>query len=101
MTVHKSKGLESDDVIIVNLIDGLYGFPNKIKNNKIFRLFDEDNLLYDEERRLFYVALTRTKNNVYILAPENNYSVFVRELEQIIKKLQLQQKVLRRCARIK
>ena len=92
MTIHKSKGLEEDNVILINLIDDLYGFPSKLREDKIFRLFNEKELAYYEERRLLYVALTRTKNNVYILAPKNHYSVFVRELEQILKKLQLQQK---------
>ena len=36
--------------------------------------------MYDEERRLFYVAITRTKNNVYMLVDRNNMSVFVKEL---------------------
>lgn len=82
LTVHRSKGLESDNVIIINLIDDILGFPNKIKNEKIFRLIinDNDKYPYSEERRLFYVALTRTKNKVYLLTKRKNKSIFVKEL---------------------
>lgn len=80
-TVHKSKGLESDNVILINLCDDIMGFPSKIKNNKIINsLFDKELYKYDEERRLFYVALTRTKNSVFMLIDKNNMSVFVKEV---------------------
>ena len=80
-TAHKSKGLESDNIIIINMTNDIMGFPNKIKNNKIIsKLFDKELYKYDEERRLFYVALTRTKNNVYILVDKNNISCFVKEI---------------------
>lgn len=80
-TAHKSKGLESDNVILINLCDDIMGFPNKIKNNKrIKSLFDKELYKYDEERRLFYVALTRTKNSVFMLIDKNNMSVFVKEV---------------------
>jgi len=82
MTVHKSKGLESDNVIVINLEDNPLGFPNKTINDPILKyvLPKEEAFLYAEERRLFYVALTRTKNNVYLLVKKNNPSVFIKEL---------------------
>ena len=82
MTVHKSKGLEEENVIIINLESGTLGFPSKIKNNEILRfvLNDKDIYPYEEERRLFYVALTRTKNNVYLLVNKKKESIFVKEL---------------------
>ena len=57
------------------------GFPNKTVDDKILRFVSKSkiNYLYDEERRLFYVALTRTKEKVYLFAPINS-SVFVNEL---------------------
>lgn len=80
-TVHKSKGLESDNIILINLSDSVMGFPSKIKNNKTINyLFDKELYKYDEERRLFYVAITRTKNSVYMLVDKNNMSIFVKEL---------------------
>jgi len=82
MTVHKSKGLEADNVIIVGLEDKINGFPNKIRNDNVLKyvLNDQDNYPYEEERRLFYVALTRTKNNNYLLVNKNKPSIFVEEL---------------------
>ncbi len=81
LTIHKSKGLESDNVIIINLYNKTLGFPNKMKDDKILRFVTNSkiNYLYDEERRLFYVALTRTKEKVYLFTPLNS-SVFVNEL---------------------
>ena len=82
MTVHKSKGLEEDNVIIINLEDKLLGFPNKIVDDRVLRLVNKtnDKFLYSEERRLFYVALTRTKNRVYLLVPKKNPSIFIKNL---------------------
>ena len=82
MTVHKSKGLENDNVILINLEDKTLGFPNKIQDDKLLRFVKKDyeKYPYSEERRLFYVALTRTKNNVYLLTKHNNESLFVKEI---------------------
>lgn len=82
LTVHKSKGLEEDTVIILSLENKEWGFPNKIKDEKILKyiLPKKEKCRYAEERRLFYVALTRTKNETYILSSNNNPSIFVREL---------------------
>lgn len=87
ITVHKSKGLEEDCVIMINLKDALLGFPNKIKNQEVIDLIsDKERHLYEEERRLFYVGLTRTKSNVYLIVPKNNPSLFVKELIKKDKK---------------
>jgi len=81
LTAHKSKGLESFNTILINLSDDTLGFPSKVKNNKFENiLFDKELYKYDEERRLFYVAITRTKNNVYMLVDKNNMSCFVKEI---------------------
>ena len=88
MTVHKSKGLEEENVIIINLENNFLGFPNQIKDDKILRLVSRqfEKYPYSEERRLFYVALTRTKNYVYLLVPNKNKSIFITELEYMIDK---------------
>lgn len=86
LTIHKSKGLEEENVILINLIDCNNSLPSKIKNNKIIsKIIKKDNYPYEEERRLFYVALTRTKNNIYLLIPNNNYSIFIKELKKDYK----------------
>lgn len=82
MTVHRSKGLGYDNVIIINAKDDLYGFPSQIENDPVLKYVvkTDHSYAYAEERRLFYVALTRTKNRVYIVTPQQRPSEFVREL---------------------
>ena len=77
LTIHRSKGLEANNVILVNSDN----IPSTIKNEKILRfvLNDKDYIPYEEERRLFYVALTRTKNSIYIIV-NKKISPFVKEL---------------------
>lgn len=96
LTIHKSKGLSADAVILINAIDDTFGFPSKIEDIPIIKLlkdfhyeYDNDKLvipeykediLYPEERRLFYVAMTRTKNKFYIAVPNSKRSSFVKEI---------------------
>ena len=69
LTVHKSKGLEEENVVLINLENSILGFPNKITDNEILNYVSnkKNSYPYEEERRLFYVALTRTKNYIYLL----------------------------------
>jgi len=85
LTVHKSKGLESDNVIILNMKNDKLGFPNKIADDPILQLFlpSEDNFAFAEERRLFYVALTRTRNKTFLLVPDQNASEFANEIKEM------------------
>ena len=96
LTIHKSKGLSADAVILINAIDDIFGFPSKIEDVPIIKLlkdyhyeFENDKLiipkykediLYPEERRLFYVAMTRTKNKFYIAVPNSKKSTFIKEI---------------------
>ena len=82
MTVHRAKGLGFDNVIIINAIDSVYGFPSQVQDDPVLKFVVKDDhaIEYAEERRLFYVALTRTKNRVYIVTPQQRPSDFVREL---------------------
>lgn len=84
LTAHKSKGLEEDNVIIINLENKLLGFPNKISDDPVLSLVltDSDPYPFAEERRLFYVAMTRTKNSTYLITPDNRPSIFVQELQK-------------------
>ncbi len=84
LTVHKAKGLESDYVFVINLNNNKNGFPNKIKDHEILRYVNnyKECYLYEEERRLFYVALTRCIKKVYLFAPTNNPSLFVEEIKK-------------------
>ncbi len=81
ITVHKSKGLEADNVIVLNLKNHLLGFPNKMTDDPMLSLLlsDDEAYRFAEERRLFYVALTRTKNEAVLLIP-TDVSLFAEEL---------------------
>lgn len=81
-TIHTSKGLGFDYVFILNNKTGYYGFPAKRPNRSLFK----EEKAYYEERRLFYVALTRTKNKVYLLVPNKGSSVFAKEIKNVLKK---------------
>jgi len=82
MSAHRSKGIEATNVIIVNGENDKLGFPNKTSDDPVlsYVLTKLDPFDYAEERRLFYVALTRTKNKTYILSSNMNESIFVKEL---------------------
>lgn len=84
MTVHKSKGLECDYVFIINVNNNKNGFPNKYTDHYILKYVNnyKEYYPYEEERRLFYVALTRCKKKVYIFVPRNNESIFIKEIKK-------------------
>lgn len=83
MSVHKSKGIEADEVIIINNKNDLTGFPNKMVSDTVlsYVMKEEEEFMFAEERRLFYVALTRTKNHCYLMCPEES-STFIEELKK-------------------
>lgn len=82
LTIHKSKGLETDNTVIINLENNYDSLPSKIKDSEYLKYIKPkiDNFKYSEERRLFYVALTRCKNINYLLVKKDNPSVFIEEL---------------------
>ena len=82
MTAHSSKGLGYDNVILINMLEGKFGFPSQISIDPIMKLVvhEDTTISFAEERRLLYVALTRTKNRVFIVAPQVRPSRFLIEL---------------------
>ena len=82
MTAHRSKGLGYDNVILINMFEGKFGFPCQIEDDPIMKMVmhEDKSMPFAEERRLFYVALTRTKNRVYIATPKHKPSRFLVEL---------------------
>lgn len=92
MTAHSSKGLGYDNVIVINGRNETYGFPSKIENDPVlnFVIKEDRSIQYAEERRLFYVAMTRTKNRVFFIAPEQNPSEFLLEIKRDYKSVLLQ-----------
>ena len=85
LTAHRSKGLQADYVFILNNKKSRMGFPSKMQDAPILRLLleDSDNYPHSEERRLFYVALTRTKKKAILLTLSGKESEFVMELRSV------------------
>lgn len=84
LTVHKSKGLEADYVILLQCNKDTYGFPSLISDDPVLNyvLTQSDQFPYGEERRLFYVAITRAKIKTLVLYDKRFPSVFVDEFLQ-------------------
>ncbi|KUO52324.1 MAG: hypothetical protein APF76_04630 [Desulfitibacter sp. BRH_c19] len=84
LTVHSSKGLQGDYVFILNNSNKKLGFPSNIADDKVLNLIVEDieSCEHAEERRLFYVALTRAKKTVFLTVENNSKSKFIKELEK-------------------
>lgn len=82
LTVHKAKGLEGDYVIILNNDAGEYGFPSLRSDDPVLSLLlsGADQFENGEERRLFYVALTRAREKVFLMVNNSNMSKFISEL---------------------
>ena len=81
LTVHKSKGLESDYIILLNCNGGTMGFPADVSDSPVLRyvLSEPDAYAYSEERRIFYVGITRAKKHTWVLYDMDNPSPFVKE----------------------
>ena len=82
LTAHRAKGLQADYVFIINNKDARMGFPSKIQNAPLLDLLLDgcDRYPYAEERRLFYVALTRAKKKVFLVTVKDRLSDFILEL---------------------
>lgn len=84
ITAHKSKGLQADYIFIINNKKSRMGFPSKIQDAAILNLLLDncDQYPYAEERRLFYVALTRAKKKAFLVTVKNQESEFAMELKE-------------------
>lgn len=83
-TIHGSKGLEAKAVFILGLTEGSGGFPDIWSDDAIFRVVKDVkyDILWEEERRLFYVAMTRAKDELFLITELGNESSFVDEIPQ-------------------
>ncbi|MFM6994933.1 MAG: UvrD-helicase domain-containing protein [Sediminibacterium sp.] len=99
LTIHKSKGLEGDIVILINCNSGKYGFPAEMSDDPILNLLlsNADQYPNGEERRLFYVALTRAKEHTYLLTNPINKSKFIVEIEKTTPANNAIEKTCPRC----
>ena len=80
-TIHAAKGLEAKAVFIIGLTQGYGGFPDVWLEDRIFQVVKptQHDLLMEEERRLFYVAITRAKDLLYLITEKGNESSFLSE----------------------
>ena len=83
-TIHASKGLEAKVVFILGLTEGRGGFPDVWLEDRLFQIIKaaDYNLLLEEERRLFYVAITRAKDKLYLVTEKGNESSFLNEIPE-------------------
>lgn len=81
-TIHASKGSEADHVILLNASSGRNGFPSEIVDDPLLALVSPDEETFEnaEERRLMYVAMTRARYSLTIIASNSQPSTFVTEL---------------------
>lgn len=86
-TIHASKGLEAKAVFIIGLTDGKGGVPDIWLADAIFQIIRESDpeFLLEEERRLFYVAVTRAKDHLFLLTEKGNQSRFIDEIPREFK----------------
>lgn len=85
MTIHGSKGLQADYVFLLNNKAYGMGFPSQIADAPVLQLLLDncDHYPFAEERRLFYVAITRAKKKVYLVTIKGNESEFIKEIEEV------------------
>jgi len=86
LTVHQAKGLEADYVFIINNEKGKMGFPSEKKNSYIERIIFNRSHSIEEERRLYYVAITRARVATVLLKNKDKPSIFLWEVERLVRK---------------
>ena len=88
LTFHRAKGLEADYTVLLDVSEGVYGVPSRIEDDELLNLVIPlpESFPYAEERRLFYVALTRATHGVRVLHNQTKPSRFLAEVEKLAPK---------------
>lgn len=99
ITAHGSKGLQADHVFILNNSNSIKGFPSRIQDDPIVSMLlkNSDTYPFAEERRLYYVAMTRARKKVWLLIPQNKAGLFAQEFKadygDVVKRFERARKV--------
>ncbi|MDO5681166.1 MAG: UvrD-helicase domain-containing protein, partial [Pelistega sp.] len=82
-TIHASKGKEADYVIVLGNQAGQFGLPSDKQSHPLIQIIrqDDEGYPYAQERRVFYVAITRARQHVYLLYSVKKPSAFIQELQ--------------------
>ncbi|RWO29698.1 MAG: helicase [Mesorhizobium sp.] len=85
LSFHRAKGLEANYTILLDVSEGDYGVPSQIEDDELLNLVmpRPETFEYAEERRLFYVALTRASRGVFLLTNAREPSRYIREHSEI------------------
>jgi DNA helicase-4 len=89
LTIHRAKGKEADYVLLLGCVTGRNGFPSEIEDQDVLDIvqkYRDENYKLEEERRLFYVAITRCKKELFLFTSEKSKSQFVQEIEPFVSK---------------
>jgi DNA helicase-4 len=92
LSIHKAKGTEADYVLLLGCIKGRNGFPSEIEDQDVLDIVQKsqnENAKLEEERRLFYVAITRCKKELFIFTAEKLKSQFVLGIEPFVSKYEV------------
>lgn len=92
LSIHKAKGKEADYVLLLGCVTGRNGIPSEIEDQDVLDIvqkYRDENYKLEEERRLFYVAITRCKKELFLFTSEKSKSRFVLEIEPFVSKYEV------------